>query len=165
MSPSRGRRVHLETGLDFILHVPGQDAAITRPPVDRSPLPTRLTRKNGSSPLAACLNAEKRAKNTAASYTRSKSPPSPVNVYISENFSVRLGQFFKLQKLIHNNAAAGIVHTDFDPFKKMDKMTLSAAAQKIRDVPNAGGNSIVSEVLSFELLKRCFGATLLKVLF
>jgi hypothetical protein len=41
-------------------------------------------------------------------------------------------------------------------------MSLSDSAQRLRDLPNAGGSSVVSEVLSFELLKRCFGAALLK---
>ena len=58
----------------------------------------------------------------------------------------------------------GMVHTDFDPFRKTTQMSLSEAAQKIRDVPNAGGNSVLSEVLSFELLQKCFGARLLKVI-
>ncbi|XP_074657159.1 AAC-rich mRNA clone AAC4 protein-like [Tubulanus polymorphus] len=41
-------------------------------------------------------------------------------------------------------------------------MRLSAAALKLRDEPNAGGNSVVSEVLSYELLAKCFGARLQK---
>ncbi|XP_022093023.1 AAC-rich mRNA clone AAC4 protein-like isoform X2 [Acanthaster planci] len=41
-------------------------------------------------------------------------------------------------------------------------MDLSESGQKIRSIPNAGGNSVDSEVLSFELMHRCFGAQLLK---
>lgn len=41
-------------------------------------------------------------------------------------------------------------------------MNLSADGTKIRDVPNAGGSSVISEVLSFELLQKCFKAKLLK---
>ncbi|PIK36849.1 hypothetical protein BSL78_26318 [Apostichopus japonicus] len=41
-------------------------------------------------------------------------------------------------------------------------MDLSEKAEKIRNTPNAGGSSVESEVLSYELLHRCFGATLLK---
>jgi len=70
--------------------------------------------------------------------------------------------YFKMQHSVTDNAATGVIHTKFNSFKKMDHMTLSNAAQKLRDVPNAGGNSVVSEVLSFELLRRCFGAELLK---
>lgn len=41
-------------------------------------------------------------------------------------------------------------------------MNLSADGTKIRDVPNAGGSSVISEVLSFEVLQKCFKAKLLK---
>lgn len=40
----------------------------------------------------------------------------------------------------------------------LDKFHLSQGAQVIRDEPNAGGNSVVSEVLSYELIGRTFGA-------
>lgn len=92
-------------------------------------------------------------------------PTSPVNMYIGENFSVMLDQYmyFKMQNLVTDNSGNGVIHTKFDSFKKIDNMSLSNAAQKLRDVPNAGGNSVVSEVLSFELLRRCFGGHLLKV--
>lgn len=39
---------------------------------------------------------------------------------------------------------------------------LSEGALKIMNTPNAGGNSVRSEVLSYEVLRRCFGAELLK---
>lgn len=41
-------------------------------------------------------------------------------------------------------------------------MSLSLEAMKLRDVPNAGGSSEVSEMLSYEVLMRCFKANLLK---
>lgn len=41
-------------------------------------------------------------------------------------------------------------------------MNLSDQAKKLKDVPNAGGSSVISEVMSYELLKRCFGAHLIK---
>ena len=84
-------------------------------------------------------------------------------MYIGENFSVSVNQYFKLNKLVESSTDGGVVHTNFDPFKKWERMNLSDSAKKLRDVPNAGGNSVVSEVLSFELLRTCFGANLLKV--
>lgn len=74
-----------------------------------------------------------------------------------------LKQYFKLIKLVDNNSEGGVIHTNFDSFKKWEKMNLSDSGKKLRDVPNAGGNSVISEVLSFELLRTCFGAQLLKV--
>ncbi|OWF38819.1 AAC-rich mRNA clone AAC4 protein-like [Mizuhopecten yessoensis] len=56
----------------------------------------------------------------------------------------------------------GVIHNNFYPLKKLKEMTLSIAAIRLATVPNAGGNSVVSEVLSFELLQRCFRAKLLK---
>jgi len=83
-------------------------------------------------------------------------------MYIGENFSVSLNQFFKLNKLVQDPVEGGVVHTSFDSFRKWERMNLSDSAKKLRDVPNAGGNSVVSEVLSFELLRTCFKASLLK---
>lgn len=84
-------------------------------------------------------------------------------MYIGENFTVRLQQWFKFLTYIGDNQSAGIVHCDFTPNRKLARMNLSSDAVKIRDVPNAGGSSVASEVLSFELLQRCFKAKLLKV--
>lgn len=83
-------------------------------------------------------------------------------MYIGENFSVSVNQFFKLNKLVQDPVEGGVVHTSFDSFRKWERMNLSDSAKKLRDVPNAGGNSVVSEVLSFELLRTCFKASLLK---
>lgn len=41
-------------------------------------------------------------------------------------------------------------------------MTLSRAAIRLATVPNAGGNSVLSEVISFEFFRSCFNAKLLK---
>lgn len=67
-----------------------------------------------------------------------------------------------MMKLIQDNSSAGLVQCEFDPFRRFDKMSLSDDANKIKDLPNAGGNSVVSEVLSYEMLKRTFGAELHK---
>jgi len=42
------------------------------------------------------------------------------------------------------------------------KMNLCLDAQRIRDLPNAGGTSVASEAMSFEILKRTLQAQLLK---
>lgn len=43
-----------------------------------------------------------------------------------------------------------------------DKASLSSDGQRIFDTPNAGGSSTESEVMSFEVLRACEGAKLLK---
>lgn len=96
-----------------------------------------------------------------AAQTQVKSPPC--NLYIGNNFCVRIYDFFDLQNSIQNNKRGGLVHIDFDPAVHFKAMTLSEGAEKIWSVPNAGGNSVISEVLSFETFHRCFHAELLRV--
>jgi len=51
--------------------------------------------------------------------------------------------------------------TNSEEFKSLTK-NISQAGNLILNEPNAGGNSVFSEVLSFEILHRTFGAELLK---
>lgn len=44
----------------------------------------------------------------------------------------------------------------------MSRLQFSVGGYKLLTLPNAGGNSVLSEALSFELLQRCFRATLIK---
>ena len=53
--------------------------------------------------------------------------------------------------------------TDFESRRRFRDMILTTSAEKIRDEPNAGGNSVVSEALSCEMLTTVFGAKLMKV--
>ncbi len=48
----------------------------------------------------------------------------------------------------------------FAPSERYTRAALSPGAQRIFDTPNAGGSSIESEVMSFEVLHDCEGATL-----
>ena len=84
-------------------------------------------------------------------------------MYIGENFNVRFHDIFRFWKLLENNSSCGILHSEFIPNKNFRNMMISRSAQKIRDVPNAGGNSVISEVLSFEFLNKAVQAQLLKV--
>lgn len=83
-------------------------------------------------------------------------------MYIGENFNVRFHDIFRFWKLLENNSSCGILHSEFIPNKNFRNMMISRSAQKIRDVPNAGGNSVISEVLSFEFLNKAVQAQLLK---
>lgn len=107
-------------------------------------------------PLLASLSGEKRASATC-SFT------SPLNVYVSENFVVSFHQWFRLTQLVEDSEAHGMALTEFVALKKMKSMKLGVAAHKLLTVPNAGGNSVLSEVLSYEMMERCFGAKLMKV--
>ena len=54
----------------------------------------------------------------------------------------------------------GVVFTELKQLKPLTKMALSTGAKRMFACPNAGGSSEKSEILSFELLQRCFGADL-----
>lgn len=62
-----------------------------------------------------------------------------------------------------NSAPSSKVDTlTFVAGETYDKSSLSPGGQKLFDTPNAGGSSGESEVMSFEVLHYCEGATLLK---
>ena len=92
-------------------------------------------------------------------------PTSPVTLYACEDFTVRfsVSQNFRLKKLVADIDNNGVVSTELVNCRDLNNMHLSEAACRLRDLPNAGGNSVVSEVMSFEVLQKCFGAELLKV--
>ena len=81
-----------------------------------------------------------------------------------ENFILTFGNVFDIKKLLENNSSCGIIHnSEFTQTKKFENMTISSDAQKMRGAKNAGGSSVISEVLSFECLNKAVQAKLLKV--
>ena len=88
----------------------------------------------------------------------------PCNSYISENFNLTFGNVFVFWKLLENNSSCGIIYdSEFTQKKIFENMTISSDAQKMINAKNAGGNSEISEVLSFEFFNEAVQATLLKV--
>ncbi|KAK7091758.1 AAC-rich mRNA clone AAC4 protein-like [Littorina saxatilis] len=67
-----------------------------------------------------------------------------------------------MSKLIADDHSGGIMHSDFVLTAPQGELQFSMGASRLLTLPNAGGNSVLSEALSFELLQRCFKATLLK---
>jgi len=59
------------------------------------------------------------------------------------------------------HAANGLIHNKFSNFRQ-HFFKLTPGAKKIQADPNAGGSSVWSEVLSFEVLHRLFNCRLLK---
>jgi hypothetical protein len=57
---------------------------------------------------------------------------------------------------------AGAIDFAMDPYDAGDLMKLTPGGQYIAQTPNAGGNSVLSEVFAFEVLARCEDAKLLK---
>ncbi|XP_071806755.1 AAC-rich mRNA clone AAC4 protein-like [Asterias amurensis] len=120
-------------------------------------------KKNGlrsSSPKEKSVFCKSRPVKRRVRHSRNPSPP--VHLYIGVNFAVRLHHNFRFQRHVTNSNERGLIWTEFESFRRLSHMALSECAVRILTVPNAGGNSVESEVLSFELLHRCFGARLLK---
>lgn len=85
------------------------------------------------------------------------------NVFINENFALRCPALFHgrlLGQLQRDTPVADLMEAEFDAFRNVETMRLSAAAERMRSTPNAGGSSVISEVLSYELLKRYANAEL-----
>lgn len=85
-----------------------------------------------------------------------------VNMFFSDNFTVVFNDWFRVHELVRCPQQGGLVRTTFEPLQPFADMTLSIEALRILLVPNAGGNSLTSEVLSYEMLKKCFNASLHK---
>jgi len=60
------------------------------------------------------------------------------------------------------NNRGGIVLYSMDLLTSQDKVSLSEGSRRICDTPNAGGSSIWSEVLAFEVLSSLFPCSLMK---
>lgn len=85
------------------------------------------------------------------------------NLFISENFALAHDySLAQMENLVTDVNRSGYLVNYFDQLRAFDRMRLTEGAIRIRDTQNAGGNSIESETLSFELLKRCYNASLLK---
>ena len=112
-------------------------------------------------PLTGCLTSKRSISFKVASDANSQ----PCNMYVGENFYVQMYKYFTIRQLVVDKNSAGVAHTNFESIKATNAMSLSIFARKLRDVPNAGGSSVTSEVLSYELLHSCFGAVLMKVRF
>ena len=89
----------------------------------------------------------------------------PVHILLCEDFAVNFQQHsFQLASLIADGTRGGVVSTDLDLFgRTLADVHLSGGSFKMLQLPNAGGSSVLSEVMSCEMLHRCYGATLLKV--
>ncbi|GFR80351.1 AAC-rich mRNA clone AAC4 protein-like [Elysia marginata] len=64
--------------------------------------------------------------------------------------------------LVNDSSLAGVVVTKYFSSRELKKMKLTLGGYRLLTVPNAGGSSVISEVLSFELLNKCFSAKLKK---
>jgi hypothetical protein len=84
------------------------------------------------------------------------------NIFINENFTLTSEQtLFEIERLVTRNCENGWIVTVFRQTKLFDKIKLSTEARRIVNTPNAGGDSVKSEAMSFELLNKFLNAKLL----
>ena len=84
-------------------------------------------------------------------------------MFLNENFTIKSNfNLFEIENLVSNQYQNGCIISHFDQSKMFSQMKLSSDAIRIFTTPNAGGNSIQSEVLSFEFFKKYCNAHLLK---
>lgn len=97
----------------------------------------------------------------------SPSTPSPNHyVHLSyEDLSIHLSKttlYSFSNRLIRHSEQTGFAITFVNITHSLSKLILGTGAQRILTTPNAGGSSVWSEALSFELLYRLVGASLVK---
>lgn len=67
-----------------------------------------------------------------------------------------------IRQALEDPAQCGFVVNHFFPTRPFEDFSVSGGAQKVFVEPNAGGNSVNSEAISFEVLHRLYGARLVK---
>eukprot|EP01027_Heterolobosea_sp_BB2_P001894 GEZU01002832.1.p1 GENE.GEZU01002832.1~~GEZU01002832.1.p1 ORF type:complete len:385 (-),score=85.39 GEZU01002832.1:656-1810(-) len=113
---------------------------------------------------AKLLSSCKKSCSSNSSNNNNNSQKATVHVF-NENFVIRFDEHRHLLAFDHsmkNTRRPALIMTTMETATHYARMRLSEGARKIRDTPNAGGNSVISEVLSFEILQACFGAQLSK---
>ena len=65
-----------------------------------------------------------------------------------------------LYSCVMHPALSGYIELQLEAFRPFVKMQWSPDSQRMLSLPNAGGSSLTSEALAFELLARTFGASL-----
>lgn len=81
--------------------------------------------------------------------------------YIGEDFCLQMERTYKFRSSLASSTGS-IVSTKIVTLNPFNKLKLSNGARKLLNTPNAGGSSVISEVLSLEFMSRFFGAKLLK---
>jgi len=125
----------------------------------------RTLRKSKKSRKLISFKNNSESSSVGRTSTFTPSTTTPTTLIASEDFTISLPtvQYGEIRWAVESNCASPIlVSNRFRSRNKFENMDYSPDALKILHLPNAGGNSLESEVLSFEVLHRCFGAKLLK---
>ena len=119
-----------------------------------------LTSKVTTGPLLYTSDFEnaKSAQSHTAIYSAFPVRPS---LFISENFNITCHtSFFQVERLVQDPLSNGCIVMEFTQTRAFKSMKLTKEAACIQYTPNAGGSSVESETLSFEILKKLYNARL-----
>ncbi|KAL6048905.1 AAC-rich mRNA AAC4 protein-like [Balamuthia mandrillaris] len=130
-----------------------------------SPQPRRRTSSKPAAPSSSSPASTSAASQRKPELLVSLGPPQTfhmtadfvVRAAMQDNFTVPnslTDPSTDSGRLVKNTIS---VHSSLRSF---DSIHLTEGGRKIRDTPNAGGNSVASEVLSYELLRCMYGAEL-----
>ena len=67
-----------------------------------------------------------------------------------------------LRAFVTHSHLCGVLHLQIEAFRPQTAVRWCPDSRRMLSLPNAGGSSLVSEVLAFEVLARAFGASLEK---
>ena len=65
-----------------------------------------------------------------------------------------------LRAFVVNSHLSGVLNLQLEAFRPLSRVQFCPDAKRMLSLPNAGGSSLLSEALAFELLARAFGASL-----
>jgi len=68
---------------------------------------------------------------------------------------------FKFKNSIDNIKKPTFIVTNLTLYKSIKQMNLSEGSKKMMLIPNAGGNSLISEIVSYEIIRTSFNAKFL----
>jgi len=94
--------------------------------------------------------------------TLTRTTPCHTTHYASNGVRVTIATLdkFRFDALLHDEHSAGFIFHRFTATSPFATIPLSEGGRRILELPNAGGNSVSSEVISYELLRMMFNAQL-----
>jgi len=123
--------------------------------------------KGSLSPESVVFCSQRRSKRVWQVKTTSSTVTQvPCKSYhVRDDFTITspIQNTFTIQNAIINTTQSGIVRCTFEAnVSEKEKIRLCDGSSRILRLPNAGGNSIWSEIVSFEVLSSMFNAKLLR---
>eukprot|EP01105_Mastigella_eilhardi_P014509 TRINITY_DN3306_c0_g3_i1.p1 TRINITY_DN3306_c0_g3~~TRINITY_DN3306_c0_g3_i1.p1 ORF type:complete len:277 (-),score=70.14 TRINITY_DN3306_c0_g3_i1:70-900(-) len=140
-------------------------AALPPVPRDTGGSRTRTSASVSASPTAEAASCSASEAVAARASARAEeafaAAPTCATLFRAFTLNERFLDRQRIRRAVADTARAGIFwHTFTNHAARPEAFRLSAGGSRMLHTPNAGGNSIWSEVISYEILAAAFGATL-----